>query len=108
MPVQDRRVLFPAKQPLTGRAKDQREPACGNGGLVRFFDANNWVTSFLPHYKHRTSSLPPNPPAGFWKRTLENWLKGRTGDKLDDLFRGLTARRWNKKERRGALNGKGH
>jgi hypothetical protein len=83
-------------------------PACGNGGLVRFFDANNWVTSYLPHYKHRTSMVPPNPPAGFWKRTLESLLNGRTGDKLDDLFRRLTARRWDKKEQRGALDGKGH
>lgn len=83
-------------------------PACGNGGLVRFFDANDWVTSFLPHYKHRTSSLPPNPPAGFWKRTLENLLNGRTGDRLDDFFHSLTTRRWDKKERRGALDGKGH
>lgn len=83
-------------------------PACGNGGLVRFFDANNWVTSFLPQYKHRTSTIPPNPPAGFWKHMLENLLDGRTGDRLDDLFRRLTARRWNKKEQRGALNGKGH
>jgi hypothetical protein len=82
-------------------------PACGNGGLVRFFDANSWVTSFLPHYNHRPSVIPPNPPAGFWKRTLERLLDGRTGDKLDDFFRRLTARRWNKKEQRGALNGKG-
>ncbi|MES1160485.1 MAG: nucleotidyltransferase domain-containing protein, partial [Bacteroidota bacterium] len=36
-------------------------PACGNGGLVRFFDANNWATSFLPHYKDRTPTIPPNP-----------------------------------------------
>ena len=83
-------------------------PACGNGGLVRFFDANNWVTSFLPHYKHRTSQVPPNPPAGFWKKNLEKWLAGPIGDKLDEFFRHLTTRRWNKKEQRGALDGKGH
>jgi len=83
-------------------------PACGNGGLVRFFDANNWVTSFLPHYKHRMATIPPNPPAGFWKRTLEKALAGRTGDRLDEFFRRLTTRRWNKKEQRGALDGKGH
>jgi hypothetical protein len=83
-------------------------PACGNGGLVRFFDANNWAASFLPHYRHRTSAVPPNPPPGFWKRTLERLLDGRMGDWLDDLFRRLTARRWSKKEQRGALNGKGH
>jgi len=83
-------------------------PACGNGGLVKFFDANNWVASFLPHYKHRRSMIPPNPPARFWKRTLENLLNGSAGDRLDDFFRRLTTRRWNKKEQRGALDGKGH
>ena len=83
-------------------------PACGNGGLVKFFDANSWATSFLPHYKTRASIIPPNPPAGFWKRTLERLLKGRTGDRLDDFFHRLTAWRWRKKEQRGALNGKGH
>jgi len=82
-------------------------PVCGNGGLVRFFDANNWVTSFLPHYKDRPSTTPPNPPAGFWKRTLEKVLNGRTGDRLDDFFCRLTSSRWNKKEKRGALDGKG-
>jgi hypothetical protein len=83
-------------------------PACGNGGLVKFFDANKWVTGFLPHYKHRKSPPPPNPPAGFWKRMLEALLNNRTGDKLDDFFRSLTTKRWNKKEREGALDGKGH
>ncbi|MBN9384511.1 MAG: hypothetical protein J0H74_27405 [Chitinophagaceae bacterium] len=82
-------------------------PACGNGGLVRFFDANNWVASFLPHYKHRTSATPPNPPPGFWKRTLESLLNGHAGDRLDDFFRRLTTRRWSKKEQQGALDGKG-
>jgi hypothetical protein len=83
-------------------------PACGNGGLVRFFDANNWVSSFMPHYKHRMAITPPNPPAGFWKRTLEKLLDNRAGDKLDEFFRRLTTKRWDKKERRGALDGKGH
>ena len=82
-------------------------PACGNGGLVRFFDANDWVTSFLPQYRNRPSQTPPNPPAGFWKRTLERVLNGRAGDRLDDFFCRLTSNRWNKKEKRGALDGKG-
>lgn len=83
-------------------------PSCGNGGLIKFFNANNWASSFLPHYKHHISIIPPNPPPGFWKRTLENLLDGHAGDKLDDFFRRLTARRWNKKEQRGALDGKGY
>src|SRR5882757_6279954 len=82
-------------------------PACGNGGLVRFFDANDWVTSFLPHYKDRPSATPANPPARFWKRTVEQLLNNPAGDRLDDFFRKLTSRRWNEKERRGALDGKG-
>jgi hypothetical protein len=83
-------------------------PACGNGGLVRFFDANDWVTSFLPQYHHRPAQIPPNPPAGFWKRALEHILNNPMGDRLDDLLRRLTSHRWNKKEKRGALDGKGH
>jgi len=46
-------------------------PACGNGGLVKIFRRQQLVTSFLPHYKHRTSDLPPNLPPVFgnvrWK-----------------------------------------
>jgi len=83
-------------------------PACGNGGLVRFFDANDWVTRFLPRYQHRSAPTPSNPRAGFWKRVLERMLNNRAGDKLDDLLRRLTSHRWNKKEKRGALDGKGH
>jgi len=84
-------------------------PACGNGGLVKFFDANDWATAYFPQYRQRQREAPPfHPPPSFLKRTLEKIFDNRTGDRLDDFLRRLTSRRWKNKEDRGVLNEKGN
>lgn len=83
-------------------------PSCGNGGLVKFFDANEWATTFFPHYRQRQRAAPVYPPYSLLKRALEKLFDNRAGDRLDDFLRRLTARRWKKKEERGATNEKGN
>jgi hypothetical protein len=70
-------------------------PASGNGGLVRFFDANNWTERYFPHYKYRTKEAQGTLPKSFVKTAL------------DDLLQRWTNRRWQKKEQRGDRNVKG-
>lgn len=83
-------------------------PACGNGGLVKFFDANNWATDYFPHYRQRQREAAIYPPPGLLKRLLEKLFDNKAGDRLDDFFRRLTSRRWKDKEERGVLNEKGN
>jgi len=82
-------------------------PACGNGSLTKFFDANDWVTSFLPHYRDRQRTATSHARPGMVKTVLEWLFDNKAGDLLDDLLRRLTTRRWQKKERQGRLTDKG-
>jgi hypothetical protein len=79
-------------------------PASGNGGLVNFFDANDWTTTFFPHYRHRGRQAEGPAHATLLKRSLEKIFDNRLGDRLDDLLQRLTTRRWKKKEDRGDVN----
>lgn len=83
-------------------------PASGNGGLVKFFDANDWTTDYFPHYRDRQRAADVVAQPSFLKRTLEGLFDNRLGDLLDDFFQRLTSRRWKKKEERGDVNEKGH
>jgi len=83
-------------------------PASGNGGLVKFFDANDWTTDYFPHYRERQRAAQGPYRASFLKQTLEKLFDNRLGDSLDDFFQRLTSRRWKKKEERGDVNEKGH
>lgn len=83
-------------------------PASGNGGLVKFFDANDWAIQYFPHYRHRERSADAPPPSSFLKKMLEKLLNNTWGDRLDDLLQRWTASRWQKKEERGDRNKKGN
>jgi hypothetical protein len=82
--------------------------ASGNGGIISFFKANEWTTRFYPRYHHRNRESLGTPRSSLLKRTCEQLLNNRIGDRLDDYFRKITARRWKKKEDRGDLNLRGH
>jgi hypothetical protein len=82
-------------------------PVCGNGGLVQFFDANNWATDLLPNYRHRIRTTEDTGKSSRFKKLFEWLFNHRIGDWLDDLLRDLTTRRWQKKEARGIRNAKG-
>lgn len=83
-------------------------PASGNGGLVKFFDANNWTAHYFPHYRTRQKEAKGPVPSSILKTTLEKLLNNRWGDRLDDLLQRWTSRRWEKKEQRGDRNKKGN
>jgi hypothetical protein len=83
-------------------------PASGNGGLVKFFDANEWTAHYFPHYKFRQKEAPGPLPSSILKTTLEKMLDNRWGDQLDDFLQRWTSRRWQKKEKRGDRNKKGN
>jgi hypothetical protein len=82
-------------------------PASGNGGLVKFFDANDWATDWLPHYRERRRQAEGPAHSSFLKKALEKLFDNRLGDRLDDFLQQLTSRRWQKKEDRGDVNEKG-
>jgi hypothetical protein len=82
--------------------------ASGNGGVSSFFKANEWTTRFYPQYHHRNRESLGTPRSSLLKRTCEQLLNNRIGDRLDNYLRKLTATRWKKKEDRGDLTMRGH
>jgi hypothetical protein len=82
-------------------------PASGNGGLTRFFNANDWASAWYPQYRHRTRTAETTPKSSLLKRCAEWLLDNRIGNYLDDYLRNLTARRWKIKEQRGDLTMRG-
>lgn len=83
-------------------------PICGNGGLVKFFDANEWTARYLPHYgsRSREAKIPRRPT--LLKRVLEQLLNNRLGNAIDNYLRDVTDKRWKKKTRQGKINTQGH
>jgi hypothetical protein len=82
-------------------------PACGNGGLVKFFQANDWASQYLPHYKDRAWEARGKHHHSWLKRVLERSFNNRLGTRLENYLQGLTDKRWKKKTERGAVNMKG-
>jgi hypothetical protein len=83
-------------------------PASGNGGLTRFFRANDWTVRYYPQYLYRSRQAQVSPKPSLLKRCCERLLDNRLGDRLDDFLRRVTSGRWKKKEERGELNIKGN
>jgi hypothetical protein len=82
-------------------------PACGNGGLAKFFQANSWTTMYLPHYRNRRREGEGSHRPSQMKRFFEWGLSNRLGDRIDNLLRRITDGRWKKKTERGDRNMKG-
>jgi len=83
-------------------------PASGNGGVTRFFRANDWVVRHYPQYLYRSRQAQVSPDPSLIKRCCEKLLDNRLGDRLDDFLRRVTSGRWKKKEEQGRLNIKGN
>ncbi|HEV9037799.1 MAG TPA: hypothetical protein VGQ51_14290 [Puia sp.] len=82
-------------------------PACGNGGLTQFFQANNWTCQYLPHYRDRQREADGPYRSSLLKRGLERLFNNRLGSLLEDYLRRLTDSRWKTKTSRGYKNMKG-
>jgi hypothetical protein len=83
-------------------------PASGNTVTAKFFRANEWTCAYYPNYSHRNREAPETPEPSWLKRWCEKLLDNRLGDRLDNYLRGVTDRRWKKKEQKGRLNMKGN
>ncbi len=79
-------------------------PACGNGTVDRFFDANEWTRHFYPGYGRRQSYWKEKKEKHRLKRCLEYVFNNRMGDWLDKYLMHLTSKRWQKKEEAKRLN----
>ena len=82
-------------------------PMCGNGGLDKFFEANDWTSLYLPRYSQRHWSEHDHHKASLLKRILEGLFNNPLGDILEKQLRKVTDHRWKKKTVRGDLNVKG-
>jgi hypothetical protein len=82
-------------------------PICGNGGLTRFFQANEWTSDFLPHYNDRLRPTQVEQASSPLKRIIEKVFGCRWGDRLERYLCRLTDRRYQRKTERGDVNIKG-
>jgi hypothetical protein len=81
-------------------------PVCGNGALMKFYEANSWTQGYFPNYelcnspvRKSKSSLP--------KKFVEWVFNNSFGESLDNYLMSLTSSRWRRKELEGQLNIKG-
>ena len=82
-------------------------PMCGNGSLDRFFEANEWTSRYLPHYRERHWEVKGYHRDSLLKRLLERIFNSRLGDMLEKKLQAITDRRWKEKTQRGDRNMKG-
>jgi hypothetical protein len=82
-------------------------PMCGNGSLDRFFEANEWTSRYLPHYRARHWEAKGYHRTSLLKRFLEGLLNNRLGDMLEKRLQAITDRRWKQKTMREDRNIKG-
>jgi len=93
--------IFTATELLTLMA------ASGNGGLTKFFNANEWASAWYPQYRNRSRSSATTPKNSLLKGCVEWLLDNRIGNLIDNYLRDLTSRRWKIKELRGDLSTRG-
>ena len=82
-------------------------PVCGNGALDEFFEANEWTSSYLPHYRDRHWTAKGYHRTSLLKRVLESLFNNPLGDWLEKRLQVITDRRWKEKTERGDRNMKG-
>lgn len=81
-------------------------PVSGKTAMQNFFLSNEWVTCFLPVCPFKSQGIPDKKSS--WLKRVGEWVwNGTAGDKLDDYLLAVTARRWDKKRKKGLKNNKG-
>ena len=80
-------------------------PMYGNGTMEKFLLSNDWAKIYFPNYILKDTN--PDIPHSRIKSWVEALFNGSFGQKLDNYLMGLTARRWNDKEKKRKLNIKG-
>ncbi len=82
-------------------------PARGGEELVSFFQANSWVSAYLPRYMQRVREMQGSHRSSLLKRCLEKLFSNRLGDRLENHLRKFTDGRWKEKEENGQKDMKG-
>ncbi|HEU5166171.1 MAG TPA: nucleotidyltransferase domain-containing protein [Chitinophagaceae bacterium] len=82
-------------------------PLAGNGSFKKFFEKNSWSYSYFPNRTLPIIKEEINFPDPWFKKLIEFLLNNRLGNWFDNYFFKLTTARWQKKEEKKKLNGKG-
>jgi predicted nucleotidyltransferase len=78
----------------------------GNQRFSDFLSSNTWTTTYLPNKPPSITSITDRKTSWF-KKMMELTLNNRLGDILDDKFRQITSKRWEKKTVLNKLNMRG-
>ena len=81
-------------------------PLQGDIVFEKFYSDNAWIKNFIPNKNMRVASAEAVKSSPI-KAIFEWLLRNRFGNSIDNLFMGITARRWLKKTNRKKLNGHG-
>ena len=81
-------------------------PLQGDIVFEKFYSDNAWIKNFIPNKNMRVASAEAVKISPI-KAIFEWLLRNRFGNSIDNLFMGITARRWLKKTNRKKLNGHG-
>ncbi len=82
-------------------------PVSPEPAMQQLFDQNAWANDWFPHCPFRQSPVKKPVRKNFLKKSLEWLLHNRLGERLDNYFWKMTARRWKKKEAKDIRNDKG-
>jgi hypothetical protein len=72
-------------------------PVFGKHVKKSFFESNQWIREFFPHFEIEVKEDVPFNRTGTLKRFIEFLLSGKLGDKLDNRFMNTTMKHWSKK-----------
>lgn len=81
-------------------------PMNGKETMKLFFKANEWTKGYFPNYPPRSPMVKKEK--GWKLKVIIEWLfNNRVGEMLDNYLMRATMGRWNRKEEKCLLNGKG-
>jgi len=69
-------------------------PITGRSVYLRLMRANSWISDYFPNFRITAPDDVPQARRSLLKRAVEAVLAGGLGDKLANLFRDVTLRRW--------------
>jgi hypothetical protein len=105
--IDEHALQLPEKNIFTAIELKTLLPVAGENTMQRFFQTNIWANTLLPGCHFRAQQLP-DPPFSWIKRAGE-WIFGAgIFNSLEQYLFQSTTRRWQRKERKGLRNDKGH
>jgi hypothetical protein len=107
--IDEEALLIEEKNTFTATELITLMPKFGAEAFVQFFQANDWASLFFPNYpvKGRESLSCPGRQ-GRIKKGIEFLFNNQAGNRLDNYFHRLTAKRWSIKEEKHQLNMRGN